>query len=168
MSLVIEFLTGIRRFVTEQDGGKLREWLQVENEVPDHYFQLARELKTSFPDNGSDALERLVDRCLPIDDETVEGKGSPWPGFNSLMKTYLEYWRDVDFNNLVSLHSSLSDLLMYEGTLAHSSPNVYCTEMRQLLRQCARQSNIRCHVASDQLVVVRISIQPGHGIDTPT
>ncbi|KAK0645562.1 hypothetical protein B0T16DRAFT_411451 [Cercophora newfieldiana] len=112
MSLVVEFLSGIRRFVLAQNGEELRKWLLVENEVPEHYFRLKAELKSSFPDNGSDALEKLVDRCLPEEDDVADGKGSPWPGFNALMKVYLEYWRDVDFNNLINLHASLSDLLI--------------------------------------------------------
>src|SRR3954452_7898527 len=113
MSLVVEFLSGIRRFVVAQNGDELRKWLLVENEVPDHYFRLKAELRSSFPDNGSDALEKLVDRCLPEEDDVSDGKGSPWPGFNALMKVYLEYWRDVDFKNLVHLHANLSDLLMH-------------------------------------------------------
>jgi len=113
MSLVVEFLTSIRGFVIAQNGDELRKWLLVENDVPDHYFRLKRELKASFPDNGSNALEKLVDKCLPEEDDVADGKGSPWPGFNALMKVYLEYWRDVDFDNLVALHASLSDLLMH-------------------------------------------------------
>ncbi|KAK1755932.1 cop9 signalosome complex subunit 12 [Echria macrotheca] len=112
MSLVIEFLSSIRGFVQAQNGEELRNWLLVENDVSDIYYQLAQELRSSFPDNGSDALEKLVDKCLPEEDNVAEGKGSPWPGFNSLIKTYLEYWRDVDFDNLVRLHTSLSDLLV--------------------------------------------------------
>ncbi|KAK4450049.1 cop9 signalosome complex subunit 12 [Podospora aff. communis PSN243] len=102
MSLVVEFLSGIRRFVLAQNGDELRAWLLVENNVPDHYYRLQAELKASFPDNGSDALEKLVDKCLPEEDNVSDVKGSPWPGFNSLMKVYLEYWRDVDFSNLAS------------------------------------------------------------------
>lgn len=112
MSLVVEFLSGIRGFVLAQNGDELRKWLLVENDVPEHYYRLKRELQASFPNNGSDALERMVDKCLPEEDNVPEGKGSPWPGFNSLMKVYLEYWRDVDFANLVNLHTSLMDLLI--------------------------------------------------------
>ncbi|KAK3353454.1 hypothetical protein B0T25DRAFT_479711 [Lasiosphaeria hispida] len=111
MSLIVQFLSSIRNFVLAHNGDELRNWLLVENGVADIYFQLARQLKSSFPDNGSDALERMVDKCLPEEDDVAEGKGSPWPGFNSFMKEYLEYWRDVNFDNLVTLHARLSDLL---------------------------------------------------------
>lgn len=113
MALVTEFLTTIRRFVLDQNGDCLRDWLQIENDVAADYYQLGQELRSAFPANGSDALEKFVDKCLPEEDDVPPGKGSPWPGFNSLMKSYLEYWRDVDFDNLVALHTSLSDLLMY-------------------------------------------------------
>ncbi len=118
MSLVTEFLTSIRGFVIAQNGDELRNWLQVENDVPETYFQLARELKSSFPDNrNSDQVGEIIDKCLPEEDEFQEGRGSPWPGFNSFMKEYLEYWREVDFENLVGLHSRLSDLLVYVSSL---------------------------------------------------
>ncbi|KAK3318663.1 hypothetical protein B0H66DRAFT_557964 [Apodospora peruviana] len=110
MSLLVEFLSSIRRFVLEQNGDELRKWLLVENNVPDIYFQLARELKTSFPAN-SNSVENLVDNCLPEENDVPESRGSPWPGFNSFMKEYLEYWRDADFSNLVKVHARLSDLL---------------------------------------------------------
>lgn len=112
MSLVVQFLTSIRGFVLDQNGDELRAWLLVENEVPSIYFEMRTQLQASFPPN-SPALEKLVEKCLPEEDDVAEGKGSPWPGFNSFMKEYLEYWRDVDFDDFVRLHTRLSDLLMY-------------------------------------------------------
>lgn len=131
MSLIIEFLSSIHGFVLAQNGEELKNWLLVENDVPEIYFQLGRELQSSFPDNGSDALEKLVDKCLPIEDH-VDGKGSPWPGFNSMIKAYLEYWRDVDFDNLVRLHASLSDLLMCVSSVLSRFP-LTCTARARML-----------------------------------
>ena len=111
MSLVVQFLSSIRGFVLEQNGDELRNWLLVENEVSNIYFDMSAQLKSGFPPN-SPALEKLVEKCLPEED-VPEGRGSPWPGFNSFMKEYLEYWRDVDFDDVVRLHSRLSDLLTY-------------------------------------------------------
>jgi len=119
MTLVVKFLSSIRGFVIAQNGDELRNWLLVENSVPEIYFQLSQELRTQFrstPGGGgnstSDALEKLIDKCLPEEDNAQdEGKGSPWPGFNSFMKEYLEYWRDVDFDDIIRLHARLSDLL---------------------------------------------------------
>ncbi|KAK0636871.1 hypothetical protein B0T17DRAFT_567142 [Bombardia bombarda] len=112
MSLVVQFLGNIRSFVLAQNGDELRNWLLVENNVSDIYFKLARELMSSFPKNNTDALEKLVDKCLPEEDDVQEGKGSPWPGFNSFIKDYLEYWRDIEFGNTVKVHARLSDLLI--------------------------------------------------------
>lgn len=112
MSLVVEFLSSIRKFLLDHNGDELRNWLLVENEVPDIYFQMGNELRTGFR-SKSNALEKLIERSLPEEDNVTEGKGSPWPGFNSFIKDYLEYWRDVDFDDVVRLHSRLSELLMY-------------------------------------------------------
>jgi hypothetical protein len=117
MSLVIGFLSCIRRFVLEQNGQELRDWLLVENNVDAKYFQLGRELRAGYPNTtiGSDDLDKVVDKCLPEEDVQSDGRGSPWPGFNAFMKTYLEYWRDVNFGDLVTLHAGLSDLLTCEA-----------------------------------------------------
>lgn len=110
MTLVVKFLSGIRTYVLEQNGDELRSWLVVEPNVSNIYFEMTNELKGGFPAN-SPALENLIDKSLPQEDNVPEGKGSPWPGFNSFIKEYLEYWRDVDFADIVRLHSRLSDLL---------------------------------------------------------
>ncbi|KAK4172150.1 putative COP9 signalosome complex subunit 12 [Triangularia setosa] len=112
MSLVVQFLTKIRGFALEADGASLKDWLQVENDVPDIYYNMAQEIKSTYPDNGSDALEKFVDKCLPEEDDVQEGRGSPWPGFNSFIKDYLEYWRDVDFDDVVNVYTRLSELLI--------------------------------------------------------
>jgi hypothetical protein len=110
MALVTQFLTGIRGHVLNQDDEQLAQWLRVEPPVPETYHHLAAELRSAFPAT-SDALSKLIDNCLPEEDDVQEGKGSPWPGFNSFMKEYMEYWRDVDFDDAVKLHSLLSNLL---------------------------------------------------------
>lgn len=110
MALVTQFLTGIRTCVINQEDDNLAQWLKVEPPVPDIYHNLAAELRSSFPPK-SDALTKLIDHCLPEEDEVPEGKGSPWAGFNSFMREYMEYWRDVDFDDAVKLHSMLSNLL---------------------------------------------------------
>ncbi|GAB1319084.1 COP9 signalosome complex subunit 12 [Madurella fahalii] len=111
MSLVVEFLSSIRKFLLDHNGDELRNWLLVEHEVPVTYFQMGNELRTGFRSN-SNALEKLIERSLPEEDNVPEGKGSPWPGFNSFIKDYLEYWRDADFDDVVRLHSRLSELLI--------------------------------------------------------
>ncbi|KAK4099668.1 hypothetical protein N658DRAFT_508494 [Parathielavia hyrcaniae] len=110
-NLVVQFLASIRVFVRDQNGDELRNWLLVENDVANIYFEMSSQLQSGFPPN-SPALEHLVDKCLPEEDDVPEGKGSPWPGFNSFMREYLEYWRDVNFEDVVRLHSRLSDLVI--------------------------------------------------------
>lgn len=111
MALTTTFLSSIRTFVHDQDGAKLRNFLLVEPPVPENYFSMGQELRTGFP-AGSKLLEQLIEKCLPEADDVPEGKGSPWPGFVAFMKDYLEFWRDVDFDDLLATHQQLSGLLM--------------------------------------------------------
>jgi len=110
MALVTQFLTSIRGFVQQQNGDKLRDWLQVERDVPEQYYSFSRELRTGFR-HGSKSLDGLIEQSLPIDDDAQDGRGSPWPGFISFMKEYAKYWRDVDFNDPLGLYELLSGLL---------------------------------------------------------
>jgi hypothetical protein len=110
MALVTQFLTGIRQYVLAADDDNLQNWLKVEPPVPDTYHQLRAELQSAFPSN-SDSLQKLIDRCLPEEDDVPEGRGSPWPGLNAFITEYMEYWRDVDFNDAVKLYTQLSNLL---------------------------------------------------------
>lgn len=111
MSRVAEFLAGIRNLVLDQNGEELRNWLLVENDAAGIYHEVGKQLRAGFPADSPE-LERLIEKCLPEEDDVPEGKGSPWPGFNSFIKEYLEYWRDVDFENVVRLHTQLSALLL--------------------------------------------------------
>ncbi|KAK4210749.1 mitochondrial acetyl-CoA acetyltransferase [Rhypophila decipiens] len=104
------FLTGIRGHVLAQNGDELCKNFVVEDTAPAIYYQLAQELKTSFPPS-KDSLGKMVDKCLPEEDNVQEGKGSPWPGFNSFVVDFLEYWRDIDFRDIGRLHVKLSGLI---------------------------------------------------------
>ncbi|KAK3391008.1 hypothetical protein B0H63DRAFT_129772 [Podospora didyma] len=118
MSLLITFLTTLKNFVKLQDGNGLRSWLLIESNVSESYYQLSRELKSGF--QNSSAIEKLVDKCLPEEDDVPEGMGSPYPGFNTFIREYLEYWRDVDFNDVVNIHARVSGLLIScANALAH-------------------------------------------------
>lgn len=110
MALLTQFLSGVRKYVLAADDESLSNWLRVEPPVPDIYLQLRTELQSSLPRNN-DTLARFIDRCLPEEDDVPEGRGSPWPGLNSFINEYMEYWRDVDFDNPVKLYSQLSNLL---------------------------------------------------------
>ncbi|KAI6087812.1 hypothetical protein F4821DRAFT_99901 [Hypoxylon rubiginosum] len=108
MALTAQFLTSIRGFLKALDGETLRDWLKVEPPLPQQYFDLAAELKKAYQDNA--AIERLIEACLPEEDDVPEGQGTTWPGFAAFMKDYFEYWRDVDFNDLLGAHQLLTAL----------------------------------------------------------
>ncbi len=116
-SAVVTFLGGILTHVRSCNGDELRNWLRVDAGAPGIYFQLAQELKSTQDSN--DELQEKVDKYLPEVEDVKEGQGSPWPGFNSFIKEYLIFWREVDFNNLVALHSRASELLVYVPSCSH-------------------------------------------------
>ena len=110
--LLIDFLTQVRSFVLAVDGQSLRRWLQVETEQQ-AYQDLATVLRTQFRQRESTALEDLVEKCLPEEDDVPEGRGTPWPGFVTFIRDYLLFWRDVDFGDLVKAHRLLSGLVKF-------------------------------------------------------
>lgn len=108
MALAIEFLTSIRGFLKTRNGIGLRDWLRVEPPLPQQYHALATELKTGYRD--ANTIAKLVERCLPEEDGLPEDQGTAWPGFIAFVKEYFEYWRDVDFDDLLGAHQLLMSL----------------------------------------------------------
>ncbi|KAI1855853.1 hypothetical protein JX265_012116 [Neoarthrinium moseri] len=104
MALTTQFLSSIRGFVKERNAQKLREWLLVEPPVPDIYHNLAKELR------GVAAIDKLVEKHLPEDDDVPADQGTAWRGLVAFMEDYLKYWRDVDFDDLLVAHELLMGL----------------------------------------------------------
>ncbi|POS79739.1 hypothetical protein DHEL01_v201870 [Diaporthe helianthi] len=105
--LATQFLSTIRAHVVALDGDSLDAWLQVEPGATSHaYLQLRDELRQGLGINNQ--LERLVEKSLPEIDDPPDGTGSPWPSFVTFVKDYLLYWRDADFDDLMSVQESLS------------------------------------------------------------
>ncbi|KAI1373655.1 thiolase [Hypoxylon crocopeplum] len=104
----VQFLTGVRDILKSLNGEALGDWLKVEPPVPQEYHDLAVELKSGYEDDG--ALQKLIESHLPEEEDVPEGQGATWPGFIAFMKEYLEYWRDVDFEDLVGAHQLLTAL----------------------------------------------------------
>lgn len=108
MSLVIHFLTQIRQQVRDQQGDLLSSWLQVAPEAGRQYHELAAELRSQYRNDG---LDTVIDTCLPEQHNLQEGQGSPFSSFNTFIKDYLIFWRDVDYNDLLAAHELLSTLV---------------------------------------------------------
>ncbi|CAK7565673.1 MAG: hypothetical protein SEPTF4163_003596 [Sporothrix epigloea] len=109
MSLCAEFLSSILGFVQKQDGATLRAWLRVDSQAPAQYFELHRELKETVQSNS--AIYDLVVQLLPEGSDSNGNGGAPWLSFLLFMRDYLQYWRDVNFDDLPALYSQLSSLL---------------------------------------------------------
>lgn len=120
MALATKFLSSIRGILKSLDGESLRDWLKVEPPLPKDYYDLAAELKSRYQEDG--ALEKLMESCLPEEDDVPEGQGTTWPGFLSFMKDYFEYWRDVDFEDLLGAHQLLTALTKYTNPSPISIP----------------------------------------------
>jgi hypothetical protein len=106
MTILDEFLSSISRFLKTKDTLQLQAFLRVEPPLPDQFLQLSQELKTSW--RNSDALEQHIEKLIPENDESKADEGDVWPGFHAFMKEYLEFWRDVNFDDLLGTHTQLS------------------------------------------------------------
>ncbi|KAL3421111.1 cop9 signalosome complex subunit 12 [Phlyctema vagabunda] len=108
MAITDEFLTAILGFVRTKNALKLQDWLRVEPPLPEHYYKLAAELQTSF--SNSNSLESYIEKRLPENRNARADDGDVWPGFLSFIKSYLEFWRDVNFEDLLQTHAQLTEL----------------------------------------------------------
>lgn len=139
MSLTVEFLTNIREFISSRNGKKLRDWLLVEPPVPDQYHKLATELQHRHRDGNS--LVRLIEQHLPEEDAVPEDRGTCWPGFAGFMKDYFEYWRDVDFSDLLGAHQLLTALTV-SCTIALNNPTYGTIMLQTSISLCASLSKL--------------------------
>lgn len=115
MAIIEEFLSSILIFLRAKDATKLQLWLRVEPPLPDQYRQLGRELQQSFSD--SKTLEKHIEKLLPENSNGKAEEGDTWPGFLSFMKEYLEFWRDVNFDDLLETHTQLSAVVKYGNSV---------------------------------------------------
>lgn len=106
MAIIEEFLASILGFLRSKNASKLQDWLRVEPPVPDQYYQLGQELKASYSDGS--ALDKYINKLLPESDSVSADEGNVWPGFVAFVKEYLEFWRDVNFEDLLETHAQLT------------------------------------------------------------
>lgn len=111
MSLVNQFLGQIRQQVRGQRGELLRSWLQVEPGSAKQYYDLKAELQAKLRDQST--VEKVVETCLPQDDDVSDGEATSWPGLLGFIKDYLVFWRDVNFDDLLGAHQLLAGLVKY-------------------------------------------------------
>lgn len=116
MAILDDFLRSISKFLRTRDDRQLQLYLRVEPPLPDQFLQLGQELRTSYQ-NG-DALESHIQKLIPENEDYSSPMGDVWPGFIAFMKVYLEYWRDVNFEDLLGTHSQLSVLVTWVPSFA--------------------------------------------------
>jgi hypothetical protein len=110
MAIVDEYLKSILGLLRAKNSTELQFYLRVEPDpqLPNNFLQLSQELKASYRD--SNVLEQHITNLLPENDDDKADEGDVWPGFLAFIKEYLEYWRDVNFDDLLETHSQLSGL----------------------------------------------------------
>lgn len=155
MTLTNQFLTPIRGYLKALDGDALRDWLKVEPPLPQEYFDLAAELKSGYQDDT--AIEKLIESCLPEEEDVPEGQGTTWPGFVAFMKDYFEYWRDVDFDDLLGAHQLLTSLTNScatafnnptYGTIMLQTSISLCTSLSQLTMTLDKRPDLTRQLAA--------------------
>ncbi|CAJ2512812.1 Uu.00g009310.m01.CDS01 [Anthostomella pinea] len=139
MALSTKFLSSIQGFLKSRNGDALRDWLRVEPPVPQEYHNLSTELKSAY--RSTSAIEKLVQSCLPEEDDLPEDQGTSWPGFIVFMKDYLEYWRDVDFDDLLGAHQLLM-ALTNSCTTALNNPTFGTIMLQTSISLCASLSKL--------------------------
>ncbi|KAH0541467.1 hypothetical protein FGG08_004077 [Glutinoglossum americanum] len=108
------FLVAIAGFLRTKDAVQIQDYLRVEPPVPEIYLTLGAEVRQFYPPEFEEShlLEGKCSSLLPeFDDGPDPVEGGSWPGFVEFMKSYLEFWRDVNFENLVDTHELLSGLV---------------------------------------------------------
>lgn len=109
MAIIDNFLQEIYKFLKTQNSVQLANYLRVEPEgLSDVFKALCKELKDSY--HNDKGIERKVETHIPQDDDDDGGVSA---SFHAFMQTWLRYWRDVDFSDLVETHSQLTQLTKY-------------------------------------------------------
>lgn len=99
-----KFITSISQLVTAREGDKLQDYLQIEPEWPPIYYQMVKELRSTFPKDSPRSDAKILAKCERL------GKGT-WIAFPMFMRLYFTFLRDVDVNNLLETYNLLRALL---------------------------------------------------------
>jgi hypothetical protein len=108
MAVLELFLSSILKFVRAQDATSLQDYLRVEPPLPDNYAQMAKELQRF---QNTTQIETFVTTSLPEKPANSGGDGDVWPGFIAFMVDYLDFWRNVNFEDLLNTHAQLNQLV---------------------------------------------------------
>jgi len=109
MLIIDEFLRGISSFLKTKDALQLQAFLRVEPPLPAQFMQLSKEMRETYSEG--DRLERHIAKLVPEAEDGKADEGGAWPGFLAFLKEYLEFWRDVNFEDLLGTHTQLSNLV---------------------------------------------------------
>ncbi|CAL3965300.1 unnamed protein product [Diplocarpon coronariae] len=110
MAVADQFLSSILQFLKRKDALQLQAFFRVEPPLPEEFTQLGLELKTAW--TNSKSLEQYIENALPFTDDDNTDEGGAWPGFLAFVQSYFEFWRDVNFEDLLRTHLQLTTLII--------------------------------------------------------
>jgi hypothetical protein len=115
-----QFLGAIVNFVKARNGGQVADYLRVEPPLADIYYALGNEVRSSFPKPVSNfnpsqqsSTAALLERKCEVffNAQVFAPDTDSWPALIEFVKLYLEFFRDVDYDDLVQTHQLLSGLV---------------------------------------------------------
>lgn len=119
MATLDAFLSSLGQFIRNKDPKSLQDWLVVEPPLSEPYLNLIAEVRASFPEiKGTDGkpkenklLEAHIEKLIPLNDDAGPDEGPVWPGLQAFIQKYLEFMRDVNYEDLLTTHIQLSALI---------------------------------------------------------
>jgi hypothetical protein len=92
-----EFVDGIASFLTAKDATSLGQYLLVEPPFggSSAYADMAQELQSGM--DSSALIQRL---------EATTGEA--WPGFSSFLQNYFDFFKSVNYEDLLGTHAQLT------------------------------------------------------------
>ncbi|KAJ5884655.1 hypothetical protein N7495_009165 [Penicillium taxi] len=103
-----EFIAGVAAIIRSRDGTKLQDFLQIEPPLSEIYNRMILELRQQYPP-GPQSDNDLLKRCEALIPHPKNA--SPWLSFQTFMKLYFTFLRDVNVENLLETYNLLKVLV---------------------------------------------------------
>lgn len=107
-----QFITEISQILKSRSAEKLRDYLVIEPPLPQLYQTIVTELRTIYPVQNHEKLEKKCESMLPeySFENGVAGAGA-WSAFNTFLVQYFTFIRDVQPEQLIETHEKIKSLL---------------------------------------------------------
>ena len=106
-SVLDQFLQEVGKALSQRNGLRLQDILQLEPPLPPIYMQLIQELKTNYPSRSEQALVTKCEQTLQPIQNSI---GSAGGGFSEFLSKYFRFLRDGNPSDLGDLYERLRSL----------------------------------------------------------